>query len=131
MSPFTTEVLRVLRAATKWAWHMNRSSDIPPTRDFFNLEFLQVQDETNTSISQITGDDSNQDGIIQFTHKQGERFAFKLVNLTNVPIYPYLFVFDVSEQSIGEYAVGAVCISYLNESIPQNLSTSRRWFTGT
>ncbi|KAF8594925.1 hypothetical protein BDV93DRAFT_576869 [Ceratobasidium sp. AG-I] len=95
-----TEVLPVLRAAAKWAWHADRTSS---TRAQVEIQLLQVQEEANTANFKVLGSSQNQDGIVRLTYKEGNYFAFKLINKTKVPLYPYLFYFDADDLSIGEY----------------------------
>ncbi|KAF8593424.1 hypothetical protein BDV93DRAFT_461243, partial [Ceratobasidium sp. AG-I] len=124
------EVLPVLRAAAKWAWHVTRTSNIPSKEDPVMIEFLQVQDDTNAGNYQVVEDSWNKDGIVRLDCKEGHSFAFKLVNLTEVVIYPYLFYFDVLEQSIGEHTVGRASSLCIDSFISQCRSTSHQWFSG-
>lgn len=111
-------VLPVLRAAAKWAWHAERAPGAPsvdPGRTVSEndlgsilkggpvaIEFVQLELATDTKHSKVISDNHNQGGIVELTYNSTHYYGINLVNQSPIKLYPYLFYFDVSEQSIGE-----------------------------
>lgn len=118
MPAIIDEVLPVLRAAAKWAWHVSRTPDIPLPEDSVKIEFLQLDKGTRPGEFRIIGD-RNQGGMVQLTYNDRQYYGVKLVNRTNIKLFPYLFYFDVSEQSIGEYTICRANSVHTNNSALQ------------
>ena len=97
------DILPVLRAAAKWAWHVDRTS---LTRAQVEIQLLRVQEVATRGNCKVIGSSRNKDGVVQITYNEGDYFGFKLINTTKMPLYPYLFYFDAADQSIGECCVG-------------------------
>ncbi|KAF8594393.1 hypothetical protein BDV93DRAFT_502052 [Ceratobasidium sp. AG-I] len=104
-------VLPVLRAAAKWAWHVERAPGAPLSDavtdtskgDLANpveIEFVQVELATDTKHSKVVSGNHNQGGIVDIAYNSTHYYGINLVNKSPVKLYPYLFYFDVSEQSI-------------------------------
>lgn len=116
-----TNVLPILRAAAKWAWHVERSPGAPLSdgttdtseRDLkailksgpVEIEFLQVELATGTKHSNVVSNNHNVGGVVDLKYNQAHFYGIKLVNNSSIGLYPYLFYFDVSEQSIGEWNI--------------------------
>lgn len=122
------DVLPVLRAAAKWAWHVSRTSTEPLPEDSVKIEFLQVELGAGPGEFQIIGDNLNQGGMAQLTYHDGHYYGVKLVNKTKIKLFPYLFYFDVSEQSIGKYTIFRAASFHTNILLLQCVYIAHRSF---
>ncbi|KAF8594923.1 hypothetical protein BDV93DRAFT_564909 [Ceratobasidium sp. AG-I] len=94
------DVLLVLRAAAKWAWHAKRTPIKPSKRGNVEIELWRVIAGDNPDEYQVAKVYQTESGNFNITCKETDCFAFQLVNKIDAPIYPYLFYFDAAEQSI-------------------------------
>ena len=106
--PKAEALSRVLRSAARWNWHLNRTNT--KTRLFsrmVDLEFYRLRqvnshyDRQGMPVLTPVGDNMNRTGVVQLVVDPNHFFGFKIVNRTARPLYPYLFYFDVDDQSIG------------------------------
>lgn len=100
------DISHVLRSAASWNWHLNRTNAAThPFSGLVDLEFTRLQqvgysvDGEGTSILIPEGENMNRTGIVDGYHY--DFFGVRIVNRTTRDLYPYLFYFDVSDQSIG------------------------------
>ncbi|KAF8584894.1 hypothetical protein K439DRAFT_1633170 [Ramaria rubella] len=102
----------VLRAAARWNFHLKRTN-LTRFSGSVHIEFLpltQLNDEFDEDGLQVltpVGDDMNRTGVVDFVIEPDQYFGAKIVNKSNVDLYPYLFYFDASDQSIESYYVAS------------------------
>ena len=107
--PEAGAISHVLRSAARWNWHLNRTNtNIRRVSKMVDLEFYRLQqvdgdyDRQGLPILEPMGENMNRTGVIQLVVNPDHFFGFKIVNHGTRPLYPHLFYFDISDQSIGE-----------------------------
>jgi hypothetical protein len=102
------DLSRVLRAAARWKWHLERQHSIRPFSErvhivFTRLEVVSAFDEDGwLSVVKPVGEDLNATGLVDLTVNPDHLFGIKIINDSQRDLYPYLFYFDVNNQRIGE-----------------------------
>lgn len=101
------DISHVLRSAARWNWHLNHTNHTsligPVFLEFTRLEQVNDEfDDHDMPIMKPVGENMNRTGVIDMIVNPDQFFGLKIVNGTNRDLYPYLFYFDVSGQSIGE-----------------------------
>ena len=109
MPPEAGAISHVLRSAARWNWHLNRTNtNIRRVSKMVDLEFYRLRqvdgdyDRQGLPILEPMGENMNRTGVIQLVANPAHFFGFKIVNHGTRPLYPHLFYFDISDQSIGE-----------------------------
>lgn len=104
------ELAYVLRGVAHWNWHFNRANP-GPLSEKVHLNFYRLQvsgyDEDGISILQSDGDNMNTTGVVEITPNK-DIFGVKILNTTKRDLYPYLFYFDVRDQSITPRNIGSI-----------------------
>jgi hypothetical protein len=103
------DVHRVLRAAARFHWHLNRSSQFSFIEKWVGVEVREVK-ETNEfdeflvkRLNIPTNERNlNEGGIATVVADNKTKYGFKIINRSARPFYPYLFFFDNHDLSISE-----------------------------
>jgi hypothetical protein len=107
------DISHVLRFAARWNWHVQRKNTVSrPFTGMVDLEFIRLEqvddgfDEQGVPIMKPMGKNMirvvESIGVVEMKVEPDHFFGLKIVNRTRRHLYPYLFHFDVKDQSIGE-----------------------------
>jgi len=98
-----------IRAASHFYWHLRRKSDTQAFHKKIQVEFTEVvqsEEEYDDHLRPIfypVGPNFNHENIIDIRIQQGKMYGIKIINNSDVALYPFLFFFDNSDFSIGQY----------------------------
>jgi len=100
-------ISHVLCWMARWNYHVKRASQNRLSGtvhlEFTRLEhFNEEYDGEGMPVMRTVGEDMNRTGVVEMVVNPEHFFGVKIINNTKGDLYPYLFYFDVSDQSIGE-----------------------------
>jgi len=93
------DVNPVIRAAAHFRWHLDLTNPIHTLRDNVELHFFEVRREEGTW---HTGKNLNVAGKVCISEDLTKMYAFKVVNKSQLSLYPSLFYFDNNNFEICE-----------------------------
>ncbi|KAA1472305.1 hypothetical protein DENSPDRAFT_897123 [Dentipellis sp. KUC8613] len=110
--------LPVVRAAAHYYWHLNRTTKTPKLQGKIQVEVYELEeadgeyDEDLQAILRPKGPNLKRGDIVDVV-ADGTKYGVKIVNTTNIPLYPSVFFFSHGDLSIQSYfetptAVGKV-----------------------
>ena len=72
--------------------------------DFKKLKELEEYDEDFNTVLEAVGDNLNVSGIVDLVVDPDDMYGIKLINTSDLDLYPSLFFFDNSDLSICKYS---------------------------
>lgn len=103
------DICRVLRAAARWNYHFKRTSHAHFSElvevEFYRLERHEGEYDEEGMLILTPADppeNMNRTGVVDLVVKEDDYYGVKIVNKCKIDLYPYLFYFDLSDQSIGQ-----------------------------
>ena len=109
IEPTADVVYSFIGAVSHFYWHLRQKGDTQALHKKFQVEFtevLQSEEEYDDDLQPIlyaVGPNLNHENIVDLHIQKGKMYGMKLVNNSDVALYPFLFFFDNSDFSIGEY----------------------------
>lgn len=103
-----SSVLRVLRAAARWNWHLRRTSARHPFRLKVAVELYKMQptgrhDKQGLRMSVPVGQNLNEEGEADIVVKSGESYGIKIINNSSCDLYVYPLYFSFNGQAIVQH----------------------------
>ncbi|CAE6497202.1 unnamed protein product [Rhizoctonia solani] len=119
--PDFQDVYRVISAAARFVWHLERFPESRPFQAGVKMEFYKLKEsgqyeETGGAILEVEGGDLNYRGSASITVNSGDQYGFRIVNSTPRDLYAYLFYFSLTTLAISEY-----CQLYMREYALTNI----------
>ncbi|KZV70057.1 hypothetical protein PENSPDRAFT_607783 [Peniophora sp. CONT] len=100
----------ILRSATHFFWHFNRSPDVSALRDSLHVQVhvLQRDDEAELDLYlrppyRTHGENLNRDGIVDVVADDVTAYGVTVESDFTVPLHVWAFYFDCSDLSISDY----------------------------
>ncbi|KAH9834619.1 caspase domain-containing protein [Rhodofomes roseus] len=102
------DVYETLHAASRFFWHLKRTSPQPSLQQQVRIEFRRLrevpaEDEFDDPIYEPYGPDLNVAGTVDLIVDDDAMYGITLINETHIPLYPSLFYFGSSDLSITSY----------------------------
>jgi hypothetical protein len=109
VDPTYDAIYPVVRASAHYYWHLRRNSTSRVLENHIQLDFkklreLEEYDEDFNLVLEPVGDNLNVSGIVDLVVNPDDMYGIKLVNTSDLDLYPSLFFFDNSDLSICEYS---------------------------
>ena len=109
IEPRADVVYTFIHAVSHFYWHLRQKGNTQAFHKEIQVEFTEVvrsdkeYDDHLHPVVYPVGPNLNHEYIIDLQIKQGKMYGIKLINNSDVALYPFLFFFDNSDFSIGEY----------------------------
>jgi len=108
VSPNFDGIYPVVCASAHYSWLLRHTSKKPTVRNRVRIEFTQVKlldevDDDFNRVIQPDGPNLNRDGVVDLIVNDKTMYGVKIVNDTDLALYPSLFFFDNSDLSITSY----------------------------
>jgi hypothetical protein len=94
-------ICRVLRGAARWHHHFKRTNHARFS-GLVDLEFYRLHDHKLDILPVNPNENMNRAGVVDLIASGRRYYGVKIVNKSNVDLYPYLFSFDLGDQNIGQ-----------------------------
>ncbi|KAA1472264.1 hypothetical protein DENSPDRAFT_170741 [Dentipellis sp. KUC8613] len=100
--------LPVVRAAAHYYWHLNRTTKTPRLQGKVHVEVYELEeadgeyDEDLQAILRPKGPNLKRGDIVDVV-ADGTKYGVKIINTTNIPLYPNVFFFSHGDLSIQSY----------------------------
>jgi len=113
--PYTTknnvnDIKPVIKAAAHFRWHLELTNPDHTLEDEVELQFYEIRekegeyDEFGSPIYEFTGKNLNIAGEVYIDEDLSKIYGFRIMNTTELSLYPSLFYFDNSSFEICEYS---------------------------
>ncbi|CAE6421415.1 unnamed protein product, partial [Rhizoctonia solani] len=117
-------VYRVISAAARFAWHLERFPDSRPFQAGVRMEFYKLKQSgqhegTGAAILDIDGGNLNSGGWAMITADSSDQYGFCIVNSTTRDLYAYLFYFSISTLEISAKFLPVVGNDQVDPSLPK------------
>lgn len=105
IEPTYDDVYPVIRASAHYHWHLRRNNKSKVLQNHIQFEFRQVEeleeyDDDFNAIIKPVGDNLNVEGVVDMVVHPDNMYGIKLINDSDLDLYPSLFFFDHSDLSI-------------------------------
>ncbi|KDR74095.1 hypothetical protein GALMADRAFT_250859 [Galerina marginata CBS 339.88] len=110
VEPSVEELVPIMKAAAHYYWKLNLTNNNPDITSSIQMEFYKLDasefnfdEETGLPDMTTSGPNMCKNNVVDFVVDEDSPYGIKLTNNGPYDFYPYLFYFDNSDLSIGEY----------------------------
>ncbi|CAE6442942.1 unnamed protein product [Rhizoctonia solani] len=117
-------VYRVISAAARFIWHLERFPQPRPFQKSVKMEFYKLKEsgrdeETGSPVLDIDGSNLNFGGFASVEINSKDRYAFRILNTSSRDLYAYLFYFSLTTLAISPRFLQVVGKGQVDPSLPK------------